>query len=283
MRYWLLVSLVTLLGCCMISANAYRLAFKDTVGATYTFKSDFKITGQMVGGSLNAPIDSTVNMTSQEKVNSINNGIASITYSVKDGKMVATLSGLPGDQSSQTIEQDIPAFTMTFNRSPQGKVSNLKFSGDAANIFGGPFDAVTNQMQDPGQGLLFPDRELSIGDSWNAKQTMQVGQGSPFTITAKYTLLGTEVVNGKTYLKIQCDITASTPGIAMHAGQQTQGLNMSMSMSLTGTAVTLFDGQAGQIFRETMKMHAVLHMKMGSDNEDTKATIDLNGTMNQGT
>jgi len=275
MRIRSLVSALALI-LATLAAQAYTLQFKDAPGTTRTYKSKMAITGAMSAAGLNLPIDSTIDMTLMEKVLGVKDQVSSVAYGLQNGTLHLKVTGILGDDPEQTIDQDLPTFTFTFNRTPQGKVSNVKTEGEITNLFLGSADALTNPMESPGQGLEFPAGPLKIGDTWNGSQTAQVGNAQA-KVTALYTLAGTEVVNGKTYLKITCDTTISVPGANMNAADNAP---MAMAMSLKGRTTTLFDEAAGEPFRTTFTMTGTVNMSSDETmGMEVKTTLNITGSM----
>ncbi len=216
MRIWSLFCLVCLLGMSCLSAQAHRLQFKDAEGTKRVYNTQVGLTGNVTMGSISTPIDSTMTMTAFELINAVKDGKSSVTYQVKDGKVSVKLPNLTGgDGAPQSIEQQVPDFSMVFERTPLGQISNLHVSGEANNMLGGPPNELNNQLINPEQGLQFPDKELQPGDTWNCTTTVPLGGDSKLAVTANYTLVGTKVAdNGKTYLQIDVDLTMSVPKLA---------------------------------------------------------------------
>jgi hypothetical protein len=260
-------------------AQAYTLQFKDAAGTTRTYKSQFTITGTMSGAGMNLPIEAAVEMALVEKVLGVQNQVSSVSYGAQNGMMHVKVSGMPGDEEEQTIDQEMPGFTFTYNRTPQGKVSNVKTSGDITNLLLGSADTLVNPTETPGQGLEFPAGDVKIGDTWSGSQTALVGAAQA-KVTAKYTLAGTEVVNGKTYLKITCDTTVSIPQATLNPGDQQQQNPVALVVNLKGRATTLFDQAAGEPFRTTFALAGTMTMNgpetMGME---INTALTVNGTM----
>jgi len=260
-------------------AQVYSLQFKDAAGTTRTYQSQFTITGTMSGAGMNLPIEAAVEMALVEKVLGVQNQVSSVSYGSQGGTMHVKVSGLPGDEEEQTIDQAMPGFIFTFNRTPQGKVTNVKTKGDITNLILGSADTLVNPTETPGQGLEFPAGDIKIGDTWSGSQTAMVGAAQT-KVTAKYTLVGTEVVNGKTYLKITCDTTISTPSATINAGDQAQQNPVALVVNLKGRTTTLFDQAAGEPFRTTFALAGNMTMNgpetMGME---VNTTLTVNGTM----
>lgn len=256
MRVWFLCGLVALLAVSCLSAQAYRLQFKDAQGARRVYKTRVGITGNFNMGSISAPVESTMTMTAQEQVSAVTNGKASVSYAVKNGSASIKVPSLGGeDGAPQTIEQSIPDFSMDFLRTPTGKISNLKVSGEASSLLGGPPNEVNNLLINPEEGLEFPDKDLQPGDTWSRTTTVALNADSKLVVVANYTLVGTKVAeNGKTYLQVDVDLAMSLPKLAVTAGQGDQALNADMGLALKGKETVLFDEQAGELVQSACKM-----------------------------
>ncbi|MHB9107045.1 MAG: hypothetical protein ACYDCO_08320 [Armatimonadota bacterium] len=260
-------------------AQAYTLQFKDAAGTTRTYKSQMTITGTMSGAGMTLPIEAAVEMALVEKVLDVRNQVSSVSYGSSNGVMRVKVTGLPGEEEEETIDQDLPDFTFTYNRTPQGKVSNVKTHGEITNLFLGPADMLLNPLENPGQGLELPAGDVKIGDTWTGTQTALVGTAQA-KVTAKYTLAGTEVVDGKTYLKITSDTTISVPGATVNAGDQEKENPVALVLNLKGRTTTLFDQAAGAPFRTTFTLAGTMTMNgpetMGME---VKTTLNVSGTM----
>jgi len=259
-----------------LSAQGYTLQFKDSAGAARAYRSQMTITGVMSGAGLSLPLNATVDMTLLEKVLGVKDQVAAVSFGLQQGTMHLKVSGLPGEEEEQTIDQALPVFTFLFNRTPRGKVSNVKTQGEIASLFLGSADALVTPMSSPDRGLEFPAGELKIGDTWQGSQTALAGNAET-RVTALYTLAGTQVVNGKTYLKINCDTTVSVPDTGMNADDDTE---MAMNVILKGQSTTLFDEAAGEPFRTSFTMSGTLNMT-GAETMgiEVKTTLNIAGSM----
>ena len=228
-----------------LSAQAYRLSFKDTAGTVRTTKTTFTIKGSMDGSGLSLPFTSTSTLVENETVTALNAGVASLSRQLKSGTMsVSTTS--PGEDTPQTAQQNLPSYTITYDRTPLGKVSNVKIAGDLTKLLGNSSDSLTTQILSGSEGLSFPDRDLNVGDSWTGAQSLTMG-GAKADITMNFTLAGAQVVNGKTYLSITCDLTMNVPAMKVSSPLG----DIPMSLQVCGKTMVLFDNQAGCLYRET--------------------------------
>lgn len=271
MRIRMLLCLVAVLALTALSVQAYRLQFKDTAGATHTYAMVVNTKGTMNVMGMSMPMTSVTSMTTVEKVLAVKDNLASISYEAKEGKVTVTVSGVPGEDEPQTIEQPMPTFTITYDRTKLGKVSNLKMTGEMAGMLGG-FDPTSNQY--PGQGMEFPDKDLKAGDNWTAQQSVEVAPGSKINMIAKYTLTGTKVVDGKTYLALACDITADAPTLKVNQPADAEQPVIS-NLKLRGKATTLFDETAGVIFNTTYTMDVSMNLAAEGDAAAGAGSIKL--------
>jgi len=276
MRVWSLIGLVCILGVSCLSAQAYRLQFKDTEGTVREYKTQVNLTATVAMGSITAPVDTTMNMTAVEKVTKVTNGKASISYQLKNGKASVKVSNLPGEEGPQNIDQKLPDYTILFDRTPLGTVSNLKTAGEASSIFGGGPSALNNQFMNPTQGFAFPDKDLQPGDTWDTSQSIPMGEDSKLDVTATYTLVGEQLSDtGKKYLQINVDLTMNLPKFAVKAGQGEMAMDMVMSMNLKAHEVVLFDADAGELYQLSSKMSGVTTTTIpGQDGDPMKMTLD---------
>ena len=270
MRIRTLLSLVGILCVAAVSAHAYRLAFSDPQGAVRNYKADMTMKGTANVLGITAPLSSTISMTMTEKVLTKNaDGTSSISFAVKNGKMVASTT-IPGDDDATTKTQPL-AFSMTYDRTPLGKVTNLKMiatPGGGADLLGA---GMSGQVQYPGQGVQFPDKDLNIGDSWDTTQQIEPMPGLKVNMTQTNTLTATRVVNGKTLLVITSTFTADAKNahvnVPLPAGngvgdnKATQALTLDMTIS--GTSTALFDPQAGELGDDNFTLNISMNMQIG--------------------
>lgn len=259
-----------------LATQGYALQFKDAAGTTRTYRSQMAITGTMTGGGLNLPLNATVEMILLEKVLGVRDEIASVTYGLQRGTLRLKVTGIPGEEKEQTFNQALPVFAFTFDRTPRGKVSNVKTQGEITGMFLGSADALMNPMATPDRGLEFPAGEVKVGDTWQGTQVALIGNAQA-RVAALYTLAGTEMVNGMTYLKITCDTTVSVPDTRVKADDDAP---MAMNVIMQGQSTTLFDEEAGEPFRTTFAMSGVLNMS-GDDTMgmEVKTTLNSTGSM----
>lgn len=274
MRLWTMLCAVVLLVGTALSAHAVRLAYSQQVGSSRTYLSSFTMTGNIaMPGQDSMKLDSSFSTTTEEKILAVNqDGAASVSMDMKNGNMKMTVAG-------QTQQMPIPAMQMTFDRTKLGKVSNMQMQGEAVDQMPGMNNMQFNQL---GTSYAFPDRDLNAGDAWEDKTTLEIPFLGEATIVTKNTLVGTKIVDGKTYLQIDSTMTMTTPGTASTMGEGEQQMTMKMAIKLTGTASSLWNEEAGELFRSTVKADMIMNMTMTSaDGQSMNTTMNMkmNGTM----
>lgn len=272
MRTRIFITMMTLLIVTGLSAQAYRLAFKATVGTvrTYNMKMTIVNTTTLNGQSLDTT--STGSMKEVETVLAVKpDGSGTISEQIKDGTMTLTMPGIGDATNSQTIQ--LPSMSYTFDRSPSGKVANMseiKFEGEQSAMLQNMLKSMNMQEWNPGKGLVFPDKELKLGDSWDISDSMNVLSGSPIDLTGTMTLADTKVVDGKTYLvlKSDCDINLNNISFKLPSPSagEADGSAASQESTINGTikvqGTMLFDAQAGEFFRSANAMAMNMQISM---------------------
>ncbi len=287
MRIRTLLSVIGILCVAAVSAQAYRLAFSDPPGTERNYKADITMKGSADVLGISVPLGSTVTMTMAEKVLTKNaDGTSSISFAVKDGKMMATAQ-MPGDDDPTTKTQPLN-FSMTYNRTPAGKVSNLKMiatPGGGADLLSA---GMGNEVQYPGQGVQFPDKELNIGDAWDTNQQIEPFPGVKVTMKQTNTLTGVKTINGKTFLLISSDLSATAkdvkvnmtlPGTTGTGASDAQQLTL--GMTITGSSTAQFNAQAGELGDENFTLNIDLNMQVGGADVgvNSKMTMTATGKM----
>jgi len=271
LRIVLVVSLI----CAALASHAYRLAFKDTAGATRTYNNAINLTGSVQAMGLNVPVTGTVNFVMSETVNSVTTGSANITTQIQNGMANVTLSGLPGDEGAQTINEPIPPITITYDRTPLGAISNVKVTGQQAVLPGLPSELLTN-LQTPGQGIAFPNRDIAAGESWTGQQNLQLGQGGSAAVSITNKLVGPLTMGGRNLIQIDSTMTANVANLTVNMGDPGQSAAIPVNVKLNGTGTTLFDPQAGVIY--SMKSQYTVNATVSGLGD--AGTITMNLTLN---
>ena len=279
MRTGIFLGMLGMLLISTLAAQAYRLQFKDVIGATRQYNIRMVQTGQVNFAGVQAPVVSNSTMTAIEKVTAVNNGVATLSYMAKNGSVTMKISNLPGDEEEQTITQPIPDLAISYDRTALGKVSNMHITGQQSSVLDGMFNGPTGQLQVPGQTFTFPDKDLKAGDSWDCTATFPIGENGKLQVQGKYTLVGTKLGDdGNTYLQIDGDIAISVKDMTVKIPMGDQTLAMTINIDMKGKETTLFDEAAGAVAQENMKFSGTTEvttpgaegsMKMDSTNEMT--------------
>ena len=277
-----LVGYGMVLAMCLLAlpAHAYRLAYKDVAGSTLNYQNTMAMTGNVEVNGTVSPFQSTTGMMMVQHVDAVTNGVASLTMQLKDGKTTVKMPPSASQPDGKTLEQKLPDFTLSMDRSSIGKVSNIKFVGKAPSIPGmqGGGDWV-NRMLQQGSNISLPDHDLAIGDTWQDKMTLEILPGAKADILINNKLAGTQIVNGKTYLVIATTMTMSLPDGKMTLGQGDKAMTIHLNMDMKGTSETLFDEQAGVILRSTFKSDVTSITTIDGPRAMTsKSTMAMNGT-----
>ena len=136
------------------------------------------------------------------------------------------------------------------------------------NSFFSQLNSLLSQQNCTGWGMVFPKKDVQIGDSWEKSQRIELVPGAPIEVTSKMTLTGTQQVDGKTYLVIQNESTADYQNFTLKlpslpGSEGTPQLTFSGHLFTQGTM--LFDAQAGAIYSSSTTMRI----------DDTRTTISI--------
>lgn len=269
----LMVALAILVIGATIAAQAARLQYKDVAGTIRTYKAYYSMKGSFaVPGQGDVPMTIVMNFTVREKVMAVAaDGTAKILDELKDGALTVNAAG-------QEQKKPFPEFQMTYDRTPQGKTSNMQMTGEGADTMKQMSGMGMNQnfMSEMGSAVQFPDKELAFGDTWKTAMPVEAMPGMKFDISALFKLTGTKVVDAKTYLQIDTDLNMNMPKSSIKAPDGS-GLNMTMGMAMKAKSTTLFDEQAGALFSGSFNGTMTMTMSMKDPGSDE--TIDMNGTM----
>lgn len=259
MRTWLICGLLTL--SFSLAVQAYRLQYRDPMGVVrnYTVRSAMHSNIEMHDATIPTAVTSTYTM--QERVTSIGVDGASIAEEAKDG-IIASMVTLPGVKLPRTIEQAFPAYSMTYTRSPLGTVSNMQTNSLIGNT-GDPTDALAGMIRHPGTGFAFPEKDVRIGDTWDGAMTMPLGDGVTVSLSMRYTLVGTKVVDGTSYLKIHCDLAMTLPITRTTiTTPDRQVVPVIMRLTLQGSSDSLFDEAIGEYYSNFVMLSGNYDMRI---------------------
>jgi hypothetical protein len=282
MRKLSLVTLVLLLLGASLAAQAYTLRYKDVAGMARTYQATFHINGTVNAPGLPQPMPMKMDMTflAKEKCLAVNaDGTATILSEMKDGTITVNVNGQPA-------QQPFPAMQMTYDRSPVGKISNVKMNGSGAQMMssmGG-----SNFMSQFGQGFQFPDGDVKVNDNWKVTQSMEVMPGMKFDVNATITLKDTAVTNGKTYLNLNTVMNMNMPKAALTIPAGAAGAggavpNMAMAMKMTMNGASYFDADGGSLYSSAVKGTMTMTIWMTDPQSgqaiQTATTMAIDGTM----
>lgn len=150
-------------------------------------------------------------------------------------------------------------------------------TGDFTTLFGANSDPTGGQMGVPGEGLVFPNKDLNTGDNWTGKQTISMFGNTPISLEANNTFAGISKVNGKTYLLIVSEITGKMPTTTLNPAATGQNADMKMSFGISamkGHSTTLFDEAAGKIYQTKYSMDVTINM--GILGQEGAGTLQMN-------
>jgi hypothetical protein len=266
-----------------LGAQAYRLQYKDTVGATRSYLASFVTNGTSTANGHEVPINMTMTMCMTEKVVAKNaDQTSSIVSELKDGKEQLQMPDPSGNGQTITREIPVPAITMSYDRSPLGAMTNLKMNGGTAAML-----ATMHSLSNPTSTLpscSFPDHDVQIGDTWTQKVSYEMS-GACMQGENTYTLVGTKDIAGKTYLVLQVATTVDVPSTDMSipAPNNTPAMKMTIAVKATGKTEALFDEQAGEVGDSKVDMQMDMQMNMpmpnGSGNMQMTMAMTMQGTL----
>jgi len=260
-----------------LSGQAVKLAFCDVAGASRTYHSDIALKGNFTAEGMDEPMALTGNVTFTmvEKVLAVkSDGTANLSNEITEGDITMNLG-------EQEMKYPLAGYKATFDRTPQGKVTNLKSIGD-------PTASVLSQMEsmgfgnewkliaELGQRFAFPTGDVNVGDSWQSTQAEELSPGKVVTMKEQNTLKGPETVDGASYLRIDSVTSLETPEQTTKTSAAGQSIGLTMKMSMTANSKTYFDARAGQIYRTAYQGVTNMHMSVDSP----AGAMVIKGTMN---
>jgi len=238
-----------LLVACLGSARAYTLAYKDPAGTNRWYQNDITMKGSFNAQPTNEtiPLDGTMKFISSEKVIRVNDdGTSTISSEISDGSMTMTLPG-----ADKPMTMPFPNFSMTYKRSPTGKMSDMNITDKAGNGMFADMTGFENQLKmfnSAGQ-FEFPEGDLKAGDHWINTQSFEFMPGQKIDMKINNVVQGPRVVDGVNCLLINSEMTMEIPSIKMQITEGGVNISMEQSMSMVMKIATLFDEKAGEINR----------------------------------
>lgn len=164
----------------------------------------------------------------------------------------------------------LPAFRFDFERRPNGSTTNTRIEGETykqLQTTEGMFDLLL--ISQIGMHIPFPpEREIDAGDSWGLKGTLSIANVGTLAFTTTYKCIGLTTLNGKQYLQV--DATTTSDRQELHTSLQNDGVNVKLDIAIKfgGTQSTLFDLEAGEIFRSIAKHDSqIVNVLTGPDGD----------------
>lgn len=291
MRIWMVMAVV---GCCLCMASGawarhkYQFAYKDPVGATRNYQATVSLHINMMGkGKKDKSIsDIDVMQKAVEKVLAGEPGDATISFAVTDSSITSSTtpnnppSPLPVDTEKK--DSKIDKYSLQFRRTPIGAVSELKcLSGKPPTQEVMPPLAMLQQSpfnNSSTSALILPAKPVAFGNHWQEKCTHEIAtlgeQRITATVTKRYTLTGTETINGKKYFTITCEMKTGTKNMkAQVTDTDGKPVTITMKGNSTEKSTFLFDIEAGEIFRLTTNGRSNCEMTLQTDTKKYIAIV----------
>jgi len=233
-----------------VSGWSYQLEIKDKPGVTRTYRLELHEAGHATyAGKRPLNLNMKASFLAKEQVRSVNGGVASVAFSATDFLFSGNVLG----KTAANVQ--IPSLHYTFDRTPQGKVSNVQVADGQKDLLA-RLKARGYHLDNNGtsipmyQQMNFPITAMSIGDGWGMKLDTHL-LGMHLNAKAQNTLVGERVINGKKYVQINGNIDMAIPMSALDVPGNADASTVDLAMRLTGKAYTLFDVDAGEIYRST--------------------------------
>ncbi|MHB0936060.1 MAG: hypothetical protein ACYDCO_14130 [Armatimonadota bacterium] len=276
-----LLAAALLLWVCALGAE-YPTAFKDSKGAsrTYHAESRYRLDAVMTlegekphhaGLTMHAVWDA------REKVLSVRNGAAELSYELISGKEQGEALGEIAEESPEDAkyEGEMEPLTVTYTRVASGKATKIKCTkgelpystadGEFAGALG-PFMALAFPF---GHGLVFPRSTGEDGDSWSEERTITLSSpDGDFPVNAKLTcrIDGTERVGDRECLVVTCTVAGKRgPGLQEW---EIEGETVAIIIggAVDGKITYYFDPLSGTLQRADADLTASLEMKQEGQN-----------------
>lgn len=160
-----------------------RLKFQPHQVFTYeqSAKGEMVTTMQVAGQNLEFTINFSSTMTQTQQVESVDKeGVATLLLTMK-GKMQMEATGLPAG-ANVPPEQEIPPTRMRIKVNPLGKVLQIQMlpaKGEGEQEQPQPqmpfgFFKFRSPQESGWHGLLFPEKPVRVGDSWDISQSLEM-------------------------------------------------------------------------------------------------------------
>lgn len=273
---FIFLSLLTSLA---MAGQTYLLAFADAPGSTRAYQLDFTVNGKVDASSAaNMPFALSFQAVMAEEVLAHpEGGPARVEQTLRNGV-------ISGKVDNTRLFEAIPTTSVVVNRTARGATQLVEMKSAQAQKSDSPFGALGGGLQSMGQmsgGFEFPPLPLAVGNSWGTKRTFPFLPGSTIAFTTDNTVTGTKMVAGREYVVLTTDIAMTIPQTSFSFDQGGQGFAISGDMAFTGKAFTLFDCEAGELFRTTFKGKIDFKVKAADNTkqENVRGTLSMHGTM----
>lgn len=184
------------------------------------------------------------------------------------------------DLDDQAIKDSLTGLVMAFTVGARGQTMKLEMQGErpADPARQAIIASQTDLLKQTGPfGLVYPATPISVGSTWNheidlADALQNVGQGSitpegDTKAKVTYKTLAIDVVDGKTIIKIQGDITGS-----IKFQMRVSGVNFAGTMTTTSKTLYTVDGATGLMLKSEATGTAESVMPIFSIKQNSQVT-----------
>ncbi len=236
-------------------ASTFDLALRVPEGSSYDMKVVSATTQTMEGQGLEKADGSYTLTLGQRFAFGRNTGEGiplNVTTNSVDVKVAGTV-----DIDDQAIKETLTGLEMAFSVSPQAETLKLEMLGEITTdpARKAIIASQTDLLKQTGPfGLVYPKAPISVGSTWNhqidlADALKNAGQGTILPegetkATVAFKTLSIDVVDGKTVIKIQGDVT----GIIKFQ-MRVSGVNFAGTMTTTSKTIYTVDGATGLMLK----------------------------------
>lgn len=292
MKRILVVGLLVVFALCALTAaqaKSVKLEYKFTKGAVDKYKMIMDMKMSMPGMPEGAGgFSGKVSMLMTQKVVDV--------YSDGSAKIEATMSnmkvdfpGMPADAQSQIPEKA----TMTMTISKLGKVLKMEGMQNLPGSMGMPgMDFSRMASQFGVQGLMFPDRQVEINETWTDAIPMPMGGGEmkvQSTLMNAALPIGSEVASkiGQTYsgyIDMAALMQATAGSVEMDPQAKAAMSQVTGGMNIGGTSEIYFSPELGKMIKTdahiTMDANFCLPGMMAEEGGASAITMHMDMNMN---
>jgi len=258
-----------------LGTHAERLAYNPRPGKT-AYRYDFTLSGQMQPPQ-GAPLPMAVRLQAQlvdQAAGKAEKGLLPMTMTIKDLRINASTGH---DEYSDVLDDSV----MSFLRSTSGVISKLRYTSQPAKS-DLPMPGLENAwllFSRFGHHLHLPEKELRAGEKWKSEEILGPEKSDKISLKSENTLVGDKVVNGKRYLHIDSTFTLTAKQQPMPGGEGRKS-TLASDFSMTGKSSLLFDPQAGEVFRSTVRAEITTKTSGGGSAENmVKGNFTVRGTV----